>query len=47
LKIDINPEYFTSSKTKNNFLFLEEEEALEGYGSDLSSKRKYSPSPQR
>jgi hypothetical protein len=46
LKIDINPD-FLAGKTKNNFGFLDENYGFEEEEADLSSKRKYSPSPLR
>jgi hypothetical protein len=46
LKIDINPD-FLAGKTKNNFGFIDENYGFEEEEADLSSKRKYSPSPLR
>jgi hypothetical protein len=46
LKIDINPDML-GLRTKNNFSFLDENDGLEEEPIELSSKRKYSPSPQR
>jgi hypothetical protein len=46
LKIDINPDAL-GFRNKNNFNFLDENYGLEEDPSDLSSKRKYSPSPPR
>jgi hypothetical protein len=46
LKIDINSDML-GLRTKNNFSFLDENDGLEEESIELSSKRKYSPSPQR
>jgi hypothetical protein len=46
LKIDINPDML-GIRTKNNFGFLDDNYGFEDEPIELSSKRKFSPSPQR